>query len=80
MRSPEETRELWRRLNNPQTIEDWHLVVTLEELEQCPEIMEEVSPFLPRYEDDAVHLKLMNQMLDKMATTLHRIHYETITK
>lgn len=49
--------ERWRRMTNPQTVEDYGLSVTLEELYETPEgreiIYGEINPSLPlRYETE----------------------------
>lgn len=55
MRNTEEVRDLWRRLTNPETVEDWGLSIPLAELKQCPEIWAEVSAYLPSHVSGEIH-------------------------
>lgn len=78
MRTQDETRELWRRLTNPQTVEDYGLSLPLEDLKQCPEIWEEVSIYVPSRMMGEVPKG--NVMAQKMGAGIRRLQEETILK
>jgi len=40
--------EKWQRLTNPQTLEDYGLSMSIEEIEQVPEAVEEINKYLPK--------------------------------
>lgn len=82
MRSPEEVRELWRRLTNPVTVEDWHLGIPLEDIKQCPEIWAVVKIYLPTRMTGQLDQNdiIVKSMAKGMQETREKIYADVLNK